>query len=153
MWQNFVAFIDLAFKAFSSATIQYISIVRVTFRICSFLKSHQHIKTLQSIYASFSQNKKDINYFFVYAQSTKESARGRMHACFSSTFNSRQILILKQIKQMKSEGPDILCPLVIYTQGVVPPRPSPGNRCLCMHYYPHVLKQLLIVVANGTEFV
>ena len=66
--------------------------------------THQHIKTLQSIYASFRDIKKDVNNFFVYAQNTKQSARGRKYAYFSSTFNSRQILISKQIKQMKSEG-------------------------------------------------
>ena len=49
-----------------------------------------------------------------------------MHAYFSSAFNSRQILISKQIKQMKSEGPDIFCPLVIYTQGGGAPSSPPG---------------------------
>ena len=92
----------------------------MTFRIGVFLKSHQQTKTLLSIYASFREIKKDGNNFFAYAQNTKQSARNQMHEYFSSTFSSRQILISKQIKQMKSEeGPDIFRPLVIYTQAVI----------------------------------
>ena len=118
--RNFVAFFDLAPKLLEVQQSN-IGIVKVTFRICVFLKSHQHITALQSIHASFREIKKDVNNFFVYAQNTKQSVCGRMHAYFSSTFNSRQILISKQIKQMKSEGArHILPPSNLYPRGRCP---------------------------------
>ena len=55
-----------------------------------------------------------------------------MHAYFP-TFNCRQILTSKQIKQMKSEGP----------RHISPPRP-PGNRRLCIYNTKFILKCLKI---------
>ena len=73
-------------------------------------KKSERLFWAPNIYTSFREIKKHVNNFFVYAQNTKQSARGRMHAHFSSTFNSQQILISKQIKQMESEGPRHILP-------------------------------------------